>query len=126
MNITEIKERTSEMLEQLLVIWEACVRATHLFLSDAEIRTIKTYVPEALAHVSHLVIAMDEEGSSHAFMSVGGVRIEMLFAAPEQRGKGIGKMLVQYAHEHYAVSEVAVNEQNPDHAGSTSIWDSVS
>ena len=48
MNIYELQERTPQQLERLLMIWEASVRATHHFLSDAEVKQIKNYVPQAL------------------------------------------------------------------------------
>ena len=34
-------------------IWEQSVRATHLFLSDAEVKSIRAYVPQALKSVEH-------------------------------------------------------------------------
>lgn len=43
MNIIKIKNRTPELIASLLPIWEASVRATHLFLSNKEIENIKTY-----------------------------------------------------------------------------------
>ena len=36
----------------------------------------------------------------------------MLFIAPEERGKGIGKQLLQYGFQNYGIYEVTVNEQN--------------
>ena len=48
MQILEITRRTSALLAQLLDVWERSVRATHTFLSEAEIVRIKAYVPEAL------------------------------------------------------------------------------
>lgn len=36
----------------------------------------------------------------------------MLFLAPEERGKGTGKKLMQYGIEKYGIQEVTVNEQN--------------
>lgn len=48
MNIKEIKDRNSTIISQLLEIWEDSVKATHLFLSDKEIKNIKEYVPQAL------------------------------------------------------------------------------
>lgn len=45
MKIIEIKDRTSVLVEQLLKVWESAVKATHLFLSDDEISSIKQYVP---------------------------------------------------------------------------------
>lgn len=41
----------------------------------------------------------------------------MLFIAPAERGKGVGKTLLRYAIEHYGVREVTVNEQNPQAVG---------
>lgn len=48
MKIIETADRTPTLLRQLLEVWERSVRATHLFLSDGEIRQIKQYVPQAL------------------------------------------------------------------------------
>lgn len=96
MNIYEVQGRTPELLRQLLVIWEDSVRATHLFLSDAEVRKIKEYVPQALTGVSHLVIAEREAGCPVAFMGVEDQRLEMLFLAPEERGTGLGRQLLDY------------------------------
>ena len=54
MEIIEITDRDSLLIEQLLNIWESSVRATHLFLSAKEIDSIKQYVPRALREVPHL------------------------------------------------------------------------
>lgn len=48
MKIMEVQERTPMLVEQLLAVWEDSVRATHLFLSDDEINSIKPYVPQAI------------------------------------------------------------------------------
>lgn len=40
--MTEAADRTPELLGRLLQVWEDSARATHLFLSDAEIKDIKT------------------------------------------------------------------------------------
>lgn len=48
MKIMEVQERTPMLIEQLLAVWEDSVRATHLFLSDEEISSIKPYVPQAI------------------------------------------------------------------------------
>ena len=39
--MTEATNRTPELVSRLLQVWEDSVRATHLFLSDAEIKDIK-------------------------------------------------------------------------------------
>lgn len=117
MNICEVHDRTPSLIRQLLVIWEASVRVTHLFLSDAEVRKIKEYVPQALIGVSHLVIAEREVGSPVAFMGVEGQRLEMLFLSPEERGAGLGRQLLDYGIRQYGIREVTVNEQDPQAVG---------
>ena len=117
MKITEVENRTPDLINQLLEIWEDSVRATHLFLSDNEIKSTKEYVPQALNGVTHLVIAETVSGHPVAFMGIEDSSLEMLFIAPEERGKGLGKRLIQYGIENYAVERLAVNEQNPQAKG---------
>ena len=70
MKIYEVKERTELLMEQLLKVWEESVRATHQFLSEKEIEKIKEYVPQALAGVQSLVIAVNGSGEPAAFMGI--------------------------------------------------------
>lgn len=113
MEILEVVQVTPLLLEQLIVIWEKSVKATHLFLSEDEVEEIKKYVPQALMGIAHLIIARDQDGRPAAFMGIEEQKLEMLFIAPEKRGKGLGRELLQYGIENYSVSELAVNEQNP-------------
>ncbi len=117
MKIVEVKERTPDLIKGLLEVWENSVRATHLFLSDSEIQSLKKYVPQALNEVLHLLIAEDESGRPVAFMGVEAGSLEMLFIAPEERGKGLGKRLIQYGIKNYSVEKLTVNEQNPQAKG---------
>lgn len=117
MKLHEIQVRTPQLLADLLDIWEKSVRATHLFLSDAEVNAIKDYVPQAVSGVEHLILAEDEQERAVAFMGTENGRLEMLFVLPEKRGSGIGKQLIQYGILHYGIGEVTVNEQNPQAVG---------
>ena len=117
MKIVEVKERTPDLIRHLLEVWDNSVWATHLFLSDSEIQSIKKYVPQALNEVLHLLIAEDESGRPVAFMGVEAGSLEMLFIAPEERGKGLGKRLIQYGIKNYSVEKLTVNEQNPQAKG---------
>ena len=54
----------------LVEVWEKSVRATHLFLSDREIKNIKEYVPQALNGIAHLMIDAGEAGRAVAFMGI--------------------------------------------------------
>lgn len=117
MRIYEAAERSEELVRELLGVWERSVRATHLFLSDGEVRSIREYVPQALLGVAHLLVAEDEAGAPAAFMGVEDGALEMLFIDPEERGKGLGRRLLRLGIESYGVRRLAVNEQNPRAAG---------
>ena len=104
-------------MRELLGVWERSVRATHLFLSEGEVRSIREYVPQALLGVAHLLVAEDEAGAPAAFMGVEDGTLEMLFIDPEERGKGLGRRLLRLGIESYGVRRLAVNEQNPRAAG---------
>lgn len=112
-----ITDRNEGLLEALQHVWEASVRTTHVFLSEEEIRKIARYIPMALREVPQLVVAFDAAGQPLAFMGISGRKLEMLFIAPEERGKGLGKQLLQYGIENYCIHEVCVNEQNPQAKG---------
>lgn len=115
MKLYEVKDRSQPLLNVLLEIWEQSVRVTHLFLLDAEVNGIKAYVPQALKSVEHLIVAETEQPIG--FMGVQNGRLEMLFLAPEKRGKGFGKQMLQYGIETYGITELTVNEQNPQAVG---------
>ena len=108
MKLYEVKDRSQPLLNVLLEIWEQSVRVTHLFLLDAEVNGIKAYVPQALKSVEHLIVAETEQPIG--FMG-------MLFLAPEKRGKGFGKQMLQYGIETYGITGLTVNEQNPQAVG---------
>lgn len=117
MRIIEVNERTSTLIDELLEVWEGSVKATHLFLSNEEVENIKKYVPQAISTVSHLVITENESHGPIAFMGIEGTKLEMLFIKNSERGKGLGKQLLNYAIENYNVNKLTVNEQNPNAKG---------
>ena len=116
MEIIEIKERTPKLIKELVQVWESSVKATHLFLSDREIKDIKHYVPQALEGVRHLYIVKDIKNNPIAFMGIEEDRLEMLFIEDKKRGQGIGKQFVEYGIK-MGVKKVTVNEQNPQAKG---------
>lgn len=116
MDIIKIENRTEELVEKLLIIWEEAVRATHLFLSNEEIENIKTYVPIALTGVETLIVVKNND-KEIGFIGIENKKIEMLFVTPKSHGQGIGHKLIEYAIKNYNVNEVGVNEQNPKAVG---------
>ncbi len=117
MQLSIITNRSEDLISSLTELWERSVRATHDFLSEAEINKIKLYVPDAFRHVSSLTVAKDEAGTLLGFIGTADKRIEMLFVEPNCRGKGIGKKLLMHAVETEKTNEVTVNEQNPQAVG---------
>ena len=113
MKLITVHERPTELITQLVHVWEQSVKATHLFLSGQEIEEIKKYVPQALQAIPYLVIAVNDGGAPVGFMGVENGKLEMLFLSPEVRGNGLGKQFIRYGVETLAVQEVTVNEQNP-------------
>ncbi len=112
MKIIEVKDRPASLIKQLLAVWESSVRATHLFLSNDEIESIKKYVPQALKEIPFLIIIENEKQIPVGFMGIAKQHLEMLFLSHEERGEGLGKELLKYGIEKYSVSDLAVNEQN--------------
>lgn len=117
MKIFEVENRTSTLINNLLEVWEDSVKATHLFLSNEEIENIKEYVPQALKEISHLIIMEKENNKPIAFMGIEDTKLEMLFIKNIERGKGLGKLLLNYGIKNYNVNELTVNEQNPKAKG---------
>ena len=115
--IAEVTQRTSRLIGQLLEVWERSVRATHLFLSAGEVAEIRAYVPQVLRAVAHLIVVRRADGTPAGFMGIDGEKLEMLFLAPEERGRGLGRALVRYGAERFGIREVTVNEQNPQARG---------
>lgn len=113
----EKEERNEKLIKELLKVWENSVKATHHFLSNKEIGKIKKFVPQALSDVSNLIIETDENEKLIAFMGIQENKLEMLFIKNSERGKGLGKQLLNYGIENYGVNELAVNEQNLEAKG---------
>lgn len=117
MTIIEVKNRKTNLINKLLEVWEDSVKSTHLFLSNEEIKNIKEYVPKALKEVAHLIVIENQNDILIAFMGIEGTKLEMLFIKNSERGKGLGRQLLNYGIEHYDVNELTVNEQNPSAKG---------
>ena len=115
-SLSTVSDRTPELIERLVVVWERSVRATHEFLSEEEIAEIKPFVPQAVAGVETLVVA-ERDDEPVGFMGVQDGRLEMLFLNPEARGRGLGRQLLEHGISHLDVTELTVNEQNPQAVG---------
>lgn len=110
--VEDVRERSAELVEKLAGVWEASVRATHHFLTEADVVALRPEVYEVLESVAQLAVVR-EGGAPAAFAGAEGGVLEMLFAAPAARGCGVGKALLAHAVEDWGVHRLDVNEQNP-------------
>nr|WP_195336769.1 GNAT family N-acetyltransferase [Paraclostridium bifermentans] len=117
MKIENLNNINNKDMEEILDTWESSVRATHDFLSEEGIISIKSQVIEGAKYVSKLLCVRDNNGIIKAFMGIHDFKIEMLFVSNESRGHGVGKRLVEYAIEVLNVNYVDVNEQNSQALG---------
>ena len=116
--IERIESPVPVELDALTALWERSVRATHDFLAPEDIAFFRRMVrEEALPDVEELYVVRDEKNGFAAFAGVEAGKLEMLFVAPEKRGKGLGRELVEHLVAHCDVRRVDVNEQNAQAAG---------
>ena len=112
-----IFEVTKNEYPEIVEVWEASVRATHSFLTEEDIQFFKPLILNEFLSAVNLRCVKNDDGKILGFLGVAEVNIEMLFLAPESRGKGMGRLLVKYAIEQMGAQKVDVNEQNPDAVG---------
>ncbi len=110
------KVSKSDYLE-LLKIWEESVRATHHFLKEDDIAYFKPLILNTYFDAVHLRYTKAENGKITGFIGCADKGIEMLFLAPEYRGQGIGKVLVEFAIAEFDIEKVDVNEDNEQALG---------
>lgn len=115
--IENLNNINNKDMEEILETWESSVRATHDFLSEEDIISIKPHVIEGAKYVSKLLCIRDTNDVIKAFMGIHDFKIEMLFVSNESRGNGLGKRLIEYAIKELNVNYVDVNEQNPQAVG---------
>lgn len=97
----------------LLQIWEASVRATHLFLQPGDIDFFKqTIIDHKVFEQTDITIVKNSDDAILGFIGVSGVFLDMLFIDPVVRGSGIGKLLLLHAVNELGITRVDVNEQN--------------
>ena len=109
----KIRRATATDREGLLDIWLRSVRATHTFVSDADIRSMLPQVWEYLASSEpEFWVIDDDSGATMGFMGMRGSKMESLFLAPEFHRRGAGRRMVRYAQALHRELTVDVNEQN--------------
>jgi len=111
-----IRERLAADHPRLLELWQRSVRATHDFLSDADIAELRPQVRDVYFDAVEIWIYEDAAGLA-GFIGLSGAQVEMLFLEPERRGQGIGTRLLDHARGLRGALTVDVNEDNPQAHG---------
>jgi putative acetyltransferase len=101
----------------LIEIWEKSVRATHDFLLEENIKSLKPLILELYFDAVDLRVVKNDNDNIIGFIGVAEANVEMLFISPAFRNCGVGSLLLKNAIEHQSATKVDVNEQNPDAVG---------
>ena len=109
--VAKAPERPAALVRVLVDVWERSVRATHDFLLPGEVGRMRPVVPGAIEGAPRLLVAR-RSGNPIGFLGMDGGFVEMLFVDPEERGHGVGRLLMERATELLGAREVSVNEQN--------------
>lgn len=104
-------------LDALTDLWETSVRATHDFLAPDEICFYRSLVRGGALSAVRLWVVRRPGGGFAAFAGVADGMLKMLFVAPDLRGRGLGRCLVEHAVARCGVRRVDVNEENTQAAG---------
>lgn len=108
-----IRAREKRDIPRLTKIWEDSVRATHHFLTEADVQFYLPMVRDEALPAFDVWVAENETGELLGFIGLSDAKIEMLFVDPACHGQGTGKALIQHARNHRGRLTLDVNEQNP-------------
>lgn len=96
---------------QMVSVWERSARATHHFVTPADLDYYKTQV-EKIDFTAFPVYCLVSDYTVLGFIGVADSQIETLFLDPDIIGLGFGKMLMDFALYDLKANKVDVNEQN--------------
>lgn len=116
MTIERLTHPAPEELDLLTELWEASVRATHDFVAPEDIPFFRRMVRTEALPAAELHVVREGRGFA-AFAGSDGDRLELLFVAPDRRGRGLGRALVEHLVRRCGIRRVDVNEQNTQAAG---------
>ena len=111
-----IEAATPDDFDELIEVWESSVRATHDFLNENDILSLKPLIRNEYFQAV-AIFCVRQNDKIVGFMGLSDDKIEMLFIRPENRGQGIGKKLIELAVNEKNIEKVDVNEQNPQAVG---------
>jgi putative acetyltransferase len=110
-----IRAATMDDRLELPDLWLRSVRATHVFLSEADIQGLLPLVREELIDDGlEIWLLCAESDLVIGFMGLLGSSVEALFLDPDHLRRGGGRLLLDHARQLKGKLTVDVNEQNPE------------
>jgi putative acetyltransferase len=109
-----IRAAQPEDRPRLLDLWLRSVRATHRFLTEADIQALVPDVRDKALPALELWVLAADDGEPAGFLGLAGASVEALFIGPEFMRRGGGRMLLDHARRLRGRLTVEVNEQNPE------------
>ena len=118
-DVRQIRRARAADRPALVALWERSVRATHDFLTEADIVTLRPLVRDVLSDDAlELWVLTERADVPIGFMGLAGHDIAALFLEPARRGQGGGRRLMAHAQQlRDGDLTVDVNEQNPAGCG---------
>jgi putative acetyltransferase len=110
--MSHIRPSTPADLPALFEIWHDAVRATHTFLTEADIAFYAQQVRDHYLPSCTFWVAAGPNDEPRGFMGMTGSKIDALFVHPVHHGLGTGRALVAHAASLGDHLTVDVNEQN--------------
>ena len=104
-------------LPHLHALWDRSVRATHDFVTEADMEMYSPLITGYLASgKSELWVLEADDGDVMGFMGLAGTNIDLLFFEPHYLRRGGGRRLVDHARALRPNQDLTVdcNEQNPE------------
>lgn len=89
------------------------MRATHDFLDEHDIQVLKPLLISQYFAPLQLTCVRATDDQASGFLGYAEGKVEMLFVAPAEQGRGIGKALLEDAISRLGATRVDVHEQNP-------------
>ena len=113
----EISDIRPEEYDRAAELWEASVRVTHDFVTEADLDMFRPLVRASFGEIPLLAGLRADDGLLIGFIGVAEGNVEMLFLDPAYRGQGGGSLLLEHAFRSFDATKVDVNEQNPQAVG---------
>lgn len=108
-----IRLAIAEEYPTVIEIWERSVRASHHFLSEQDIKSLRELIQGGVLDQLELWVVTSDANVIMAFMGLSANSVEALFVDPPYFRAGLGTILLSHAETLKGELRVDVNEQNP-------------